>query len=351
MAAPLSAGRIVAALNKWGVKYREYPGWRTRGRPGTFSNINGFMIHHTGGGSASASYLKFLFETGRPAEGIPGPLCQYAIGADGTVHVGARGRSNHAGRGSSTTLNRVIAESYSGYSSELSPGADNTDGNARFYGVEIIYAGTSAMTSAQYASAVRLSAALMDAHGWTALSVIGHREWSRRKWDPGQCPMDRFRRDVRDLLRGSTPPPPQEDDMPTADEIADAVLDRVLDKVDPNSGSTPRMRVKNMLRHAHYRGNQISVHQLPEMVATQERIESKVEALLGGGHDEVLSRIAANHAETLAALTASAERETAQLELIEEALSGERDASDTLRALRDLIDTAVGDGADPDGEA
>jgi peptidoglycan hydrolase-like protein with peptidoglycan-binding domain len=160
------------------------------------------MVHHTGGGSDSASYLKFLFETGRPAEGIPGPLCQFAIGAGGKVHVGAIGRANHAGKGSSATLDKVMAESYSGYSSEITAGADNIDGNARYLGVEVIYPGTSAMSSAAYNSAVRLSAAIMDAFGsdWTALSVIGHREHSKRKWDPGQAPMDDFRRDVRDLL-------------------------------------------------------------------------------------------------------------------------------------------------------
>lgn len=216
MAAPLTPDRLIAALEKWDVPYKLYPGWKTRTRPGGCNPI-GFIIHHTGGGSDSVSYLKFLFETGRPAEGIPGPLCQFAIGGTGTVHVGSIGRANHAGMGSSATRAKVGAENYAGYTSEIAPGRDDVNGNGLYWGVEVIYPGTSPMSAAPYRSAVRLAAAIVDAYGWTALSVIGHREHSGRKWDPGQCPMAKFRRDVRDLLAagpgGAGTPTPTEDFM------------------------------------------------------------------------------------------------------------------------------------------
>lgn len=215
MARPMTADQTVAALRKWGVRFREYPGWRTRGRPGGFADVRGLMIHHTGSNSQSNDYLHFLFVRGRPEDGIPGPLCHAATDMDGDLHLGAVGRANHAGRGSAATLNRVTAQNYSGYSRELVPGADGVDGNAHYYGNEVRYDGARAMTAAQYRTAVRHAAAICDFHGWTALSVIGHREHTRRKADPGRCPMNRFRTDLAAVLRAG----PDGDDMANADEV------------------------------------------------------------------------------------------------------------------------------------
>lgn len=231
MAVAMTAAQTRAALRKWGVPFKEYSGWASRGRPGAHGPMNGIIIHHTGSDSQSDDYLKFLFVTGRPAEGIPGPLCNVSTDMDGDLWLGAVGRANHAGRGSSATLSKVINENYEGYSSEITAGSDNTDGNAHFYGNEVRYDGGQPMTTKQYATAVRWAAAICDFHGWSALSVIGHREWSRRKPDPGKCPMNKFRSDVAALLKagpgGNTPKPPvQEDDMP----LTEAEWDR-LDKL------------------------------------------------------------------------------------------------------------------------
>lgn len=212
MAEPLSADALLATLRKWRVNFREYPGWKTRTRPGASTPI-GFLQHHTGGPfTHSASYLEFLFVTGRPSEGIPGPLCNFAITDDGVCWIGSRLRTNNAGAGDWQTREKIGAENYPGYTSEITPGADDYGaGNQYYWGVEICYPGTVPMRAVQYATAVRLGAAVVDAYGWSALSTAAHREHSERKWDPGQMALTRYRIDVRALL--ATLNPPSEDDM------------------------------------------------------------------------------------------------------------------------------------------
>lgn len=201
MAKAKTPDQIIAALKKWHVVYVEYPGWRTRGRPGGLTDVVGMIEHHTGGGSASASYLAFLFKEGRPAEGIPGPLCNVATAANGTVYLGAAGRANHAGSGSVITMTHVEDEDYKGYESELKPGPDGLNGNPRYYGNEWIYSGTTPPDPRQYRGAVLWTVAMCDAHGWSALSAIGHREHSRRKNDPYGVKMYEFRKEVARVLK------------------------------------------------------------------------------------------------------------------------------------------------------
>jgi hypothetical protein len=103
--------------------------------------------------------------------------------------------------GSSATRDRVMSERYAGYSSELKPGPDSINGNPIYYGNEWIYSGTRPPTVAQYRGAVLAAAARADAHGWTALSFVSHREHTRRKNDPYGVLMYRFRSDVLKVLR------------------------------------------------------------------------------------------------------------------------------------------------------
>jgi predicted outer membrane protein len=237
MAKAPTLAQITAALTKWHCRYQTYSGAATRGRPG--GTAPNFLVnHHTGGGSASASYLYFLFVTGRPAEGIPGPLCNVATDSGGTVHIGATGRANHAGSGSATTRDHAAAENYPGYTSELKPGPDGVNGNAISLGNEWIYSGTRPPTAAQYRGAVLYNVAMVDLLGWTALSAIAHREWTRRKDDPFGVNMAQFRRDVRAVLAAgpkatvnyvatgklTTPTPPTTDTPskpPTQQEVDD----------------------------------------------------------------------------------------------------------------------------------
>lgn len=213
MAVPMTAAQWRTQMRKWGAPFQEYSGWSSRQRPGAFSPV-GIVIHHTGsdGGQNSPTYDHFLFVEGRPAEGIPGPLCQSACEMDGDVLLGAIGRANHAGKGASNTLNLVKAGN-APTGSEINPGADSLDGNAQYYGLEVKYDGGQPMTAKQYESALRWAAAICDFYGWDEGHVIGHREHTKRKGDPGNCPMDRFRRDLASLLKtagsgGNTPTPP-----------------------------------------------------------------------------------------------------------------------------------------------
>lgn len=236
MAKAPTLARITGALDKWHCAYRVYSGAGTRGRPGGITDLAGLGNHHTGGGSASNSYLYFLFVTGRPAEGIPGPLCNVATDSGGTVNVGAVGRANHFGSGSAATLAHVRAEDYPGYNAELKPGPDAINGNPLYLGNEWIYSGTKPPTAAQYRGAVLWNVAMIDLLGWSSLSAIAHREHTRRKSDPFGVNMAAFRTEVLRVLTagpkatvtyvatgklaipkpptGSTPAkPPVEDDM------------------------------------------------------------------------------------------------------------------------------------------
>lgn len=206
MARPMTADQTLDWLEKWGVRVLQYPGWRTRGRPWAFVDVHGEVIHHTGSDIQTDGYLNFLFVRGRPEDGIPGPLCHVATDMDGDLHLGAIGGANHAGRGSGTTLQRVVNEDPRNMQDEIAPGPDTIDGNLNYYGNEVRYDGNPGMREAQYHTALRVSAARCDFHKWGPESVIGHREHTRRKDDPGHCPMDKYRRDLEAVLRAGPKP-------------------------------------------------------------------------------------------------------------------------------------------------
>ncbi|WP_066952084.1 peptidoglycan-binding protein [Streptomyces lushanensis] len=177
MATPLGADAFARALRGEGVGVLEHANWRThsRDRQGPWGPVHGVMLHHTAGTDSLR-----LCRDGTAA--LPGPLCAGLITKDGTVHLLGYGRTNHAGSGSAAVLEAVQREK----SPLPAPGPDTVDGNARFYGFEIENAGNGRdpYPSAQLAAVERLSAAVCRAHGWSAASVVGHGEWTRRKIDP-----------------------------------------------------------------------------------------------------------------------------------------------------------------------
>jgi LysM repeat protein len=216
MATPMTPSQITAQLKKWGISYKEYKDWKTHNRNhvGKWGPVNGFMVHHTGSDSKDQRELLY-----GGVSGLPGPLCQFGLAQDGTVHLVGWGRANHAGSGDPDVLNAVINENYGSY-----PPADNqssVDGNARFYGVEIWYSGSHAMTDAQYRTLRKLAAAICDFHGWSEKSVIGHGEWgSPGKWDPGissgkMMDMAKVRADIKATLGGEKTPAPAPKPAPT----------------------------------------------------------------------------------------------------------------------------------------
>lgn len=235
MATPMTSTQAVTQLKKWAIKYVEIPGWATHNRAGhgAWGPVNGFIWHHTGADVTDArAYAAGTLYNG--LSDLPGPLCHFSIGKDGTVYLVGWGRANHAGGGDPAVLQHVINEDYTGQLHPTRGNSNGVDGNAHFYGVEIQYSGGHQMADAQYAAARRLSAAILDFHGWSEKSVIAHGEWSSDKWDPGYAPgkimaMPAVRADVKATL---TAGPTQEDDVAlTTDDInkvAAAVYTKLL---------------------------------------------------------------------------------------------------------------------------
>lgn len=85
-------------LRAAGLKVVEIDGWRDRGRPSSTGGFNpvGVLAHHTATSKASSdAAVVRLLVAGR--SDLPGPLCHFGLGRDGTVYVIAAGRANHAG--------------------------------------------------------------------------------------------------------------------------------------------------------------------------------------------------------------------------------------------------------------
>jgi hypothetical protein len=257
MASALAADRLLAALRAEGVRVVEYRDWRTHRRPataGTFGEINGVMIHHTvTSGTASSVELCYNGHSS-----LPGPLCHGVIAKDGTVYLISNGRANHAGLGDDDVLRAVQNEDYD-RDQLLVPNEANTDGNRHFYGFECINLGDGKdpWPEAQRDAIVRASAAILRAYGgpaqgWTARSVIGHKEWQPGKVDPrtGTGGVDVsppvLRRLVDERLAHppswtpgtTTPIPSEEDDMALTDDdvkrIARAVWGYQNEAIEPD---------------------------------------------------------------------------------------------------------------------
>lgn len=202
MATPMTADQFVEALKNEGLTVLEHSDWRTHnravsGRP--FGPMRGVMIHHTGG--TAPSDLSIVWG-GRPD--LPGPCAHCYMSHSGIVTMTGNGRANHAGGGDPQVLEEVAEESYGKQHSpsryhDGSSGA--ADGNQYFYGLEVSNTGskTDEYPASQYQAIVKWAAAICRFHGWTAKSVIGHKEWSNWKPDPVYS-MDQFRKDVQALL-------------------------------------------------------------------------------------------------------------------------------------------------------
>lgn len=208
MAEPMTADEVLQALKRWRVPFQKTDGWRTRNRNhvGAWGPVHGLVIHHTADDALDQVDLRTITR-GRP--GLPGPLSHFGCDDQGTIWLVAWGRANHAGGGDPRVLRAVIEESYDDYPPkprEHTGSAGSTDGNDNFYGVETFYSGTKPPTAAARRSLVLLSAAICDHHGWSAKSVIGHKEWSDQKSDPGQVDMRAFRNTVAQQLRHGPPP-------------------------------------------------------------------------------------------------------------------------------------------------
>lgn len=201
---------LAEVLRAEGLDPVEFTGWRHRGH-GSFKDIRGVMVHHTGSDRASAASIA----EGRPD--LAGPLSQVHIARDGTVTVVAAGVAWHAGVG-------------------MYPWVPANMGNWHLIGIECANSGTSPSAphrrnwpDAQYFALVRCCAAINRRLGQNAARTIGHKEYAGRaqgKWDPGGIDMDLLRRDIAEQLSADvgavpTPRPP----VPVG-EYADILLYR-----------------------------------------------------------------------------------------------------------------------------
>jgi len=193
MATPMTAKQFVTQLKKWKVNYQEYKDWETHNRAGhgAWGPVHGFMWHHTGSDSDDQRLLLY-----KGYSNLPGPLCHVGIAQNGTCWLIGWGRANHAGKGDSDVLEAVIDE-------RKLPHDDyaDIDANARYYGMEIWYSGSHDMTAKQYETAILVSCAINDFHGWNEGSELGHGESQPGKWDPGirsgeMRNMDKVRADI-----------------------------------------------------------------------------------------------------------------------------------------------------------
>lgn len=194
MSIPLTPQQFQTYVRKTGIPATFYDGWanRNRGQRGdgwgiTEKNptgVHGVMIHHTVTRDVART-ISIVRDIGQSAE-VPAPLYPMVVDKSGHLHVVAWGRCNHAGLGDDDVLRAVIAEKATPF-----PNEQNTDGNARFYGIAGINLGDAMdpWPAPQLETIAQTTALICRHHKWTKNSAIGHREWTSAKIDPyGRTP-------------------------------------------------------------------------------------------------------------------------------------------------------------------
>ena len=214
------------ALRAAGLDVVETDGWRERSAgSGPLPEPVGVLEHHTASTSTEQNPAPSLQMCVDGREGLEGPLCHGLIGLDGTVHLIAAGRANHAGRAKASGPN---------------PGGD---GNVLYVGFEWDYQGVDQEPSrAQHEAAAKATAAVLDHLDRPADAARGHRETTtENKIDPGHVQLDRFRADVAAVMTGNEltteqqhPAPRQENGMtPEQDAILRRIENELLGPTGP----------------------------------------------------------------------------------------------------------------------
>ena len=201
---------IADVLRAAGLNVVEEPGWESRGKE--FVSIDGHMAHHTASPKTStlAVNLSVVINGNSVA---PGPIANVLLWRDGTCHVIASGRCNHAGKG---VLPWVPLDQ--GNTHLLATEAVN-DGIGELWAPEMVEAyeiGTAAMlrhlglgsdratTHSEYAPTRKIDPA--GPTGGRIATLPGRSTWSPVAW----------RERIADRLRVPVPPPssgsPLEDD-------------------------------------------------------------------------------------------------------------------------------------------
>lgn len=233
------------AVARSGLEVISVTGWKTRKSNGG-EDYQGVLAHHTGSydGLADApndmAYALWLATEGRPD--LPPPLCNLALSAELRVYLTAAGNANHAGEAKAS-----------------GPMPAAPDGSRIYIGIEAMNNGSQGWDSiatipsgeqiTYFEGYARLCASLCYHYGWPASHVRGHKETSvTGKWDPGLLDMDKFRARIAAIIKQWE----EEDDMPSAEEIAQAVLKSKIE-VKGSGDKTRKISVEQAIKEIHQR--------------------------------------------------------------------------------------------------
>jgi hypothetical protein len=229
-------------LRRWGLKVEFADGWANRGRPYSFKP-RAIICHHTASGSQTGNFgSENVVTYGR--SDLPGPLCQFLLGRDGTVKIIANGYSNHAGYGGPAA------------------GIPANMGNTYAWGIEAENNGVGEPWSKEQLNAYyRLCAALLARMNTKDVSrVIGHKEWSpSRKIDPAGIDMNKFRANVKKALA----------EGPSVKTVS-------LAKLEPGKRNRHVRRVKYQLRRRGFFTGKLSNHFGTSMRAAYSRYQKSL---------------------------------------------------------------------------
>jgi hypothetical protein len=169
---------LADVLRAAGCTVIEEDGWKTRGRDGSFTP-KAIMLHHDASPAGETSNGVDVIRDGRP--GLAGPLSQLWLAYDGTWHVVAAGRANHAGEGGPWGV------------------VSTDDGNGDAIGIETDHTTDEKWSDPQRSEALRGVHALAQRLGITSRdeidrAVLAHKEYApTRKVDPDPMNMDNAR--------------------------------------------------------------------------------------------------------------------------------------------------------------
>ena len=174
-------GAVADALAALGFTVQKWPGWATRTASKTPARIvtpTSVCIHHTGGNHTATAYIR----DGDPGRRLPGPLSNWHITRDGTIHLLGCGYQNHAGLSYQPNYDRILAGTAS-LNFDLKPGADSRSFSANRYMMAVEVNGDGGpddFTPLQYRAAVALAAEYHRIKGWKVPRVGAHKDLTRR---------------------------------------------------------------------------------------------------------------------------------------------------------------------------
>lgn len=175
---------LATIARRTGFPVVEEWGWRTRGHGG-MNSVQSVVCHHD---AANLPPNRFNTVIRDGHSSLAGPLAQFALRQDGTIHVVAAGLCYHAGR--------VFANGYN---------------NSNAVGIEANNSGVGEpWPDVQIRAYIALCGELAKAYNFPVENVRGHKEVAipfGRKIDPNGINMSDFRRKVGEYVKGAAPAP------------------------------------------------------------------------------------------------------------------------------------------------